>query len=342
MSFGTAIEAALGLIFVFVLVSIVASAIQEVFAAVLSSRGKVMVAMLESLLQHDAPPAGAQQPPPQQPAPPDPLAQRVLAHPLIGASATSNLPAWIAGPVNAVRLPSYIPSRNLALALIEELRKDGIDTLPNGAAKRSLDAFIVDAKGDLDAFKQSVQNWYDDAMDRASGVYKRNAQYMLLAIGLVLAVVLNIDTLRIGETLWHDPQARAAVAAAADAYIKSCTDKPATAAGCPTSATPKTPDSTATDSKTPAAAKAADDAATAALLQLRTSTLKVASLPVPMGWADLGPGPDGVLGWLNRLIGWLLTAFAVSLGAPFWFDLLSQVSNLRGAGPRPDRADADD
>jgi hypothetical protein len=39
--------------------------------------------------------------------------------------------------------------------------------------------------------------------------------------------------------------------------------------------------------------------------------------------------------------GWVLTAFAVSPGAPFWFDLLGKVSNLRGAGIKPERADAD-
>ena len=33
-----------------------------------------------------------------------------------------------------------------------------------------------------------------------------------------------------------------------------------------------------------------------------------------------------------HLFGWLFTAAAVSLGAPFWFDLLSRVAKLRGAG----------
>ncbi len=39
-------------------------------------------------------------------------------------------------------------------------------------------------------------------------------------------------------------------------------------------------------------------------------------------------------------IGWLITAFAISLGAPFWFDLLNKFMQLRGSGPKPASAPA--
>ena len=35
-----------------------------------------------------------------------------------------------------------------------------------------------------------------------------------------------------------------------------------------------------------------------------------------------------------KLIGWLLTALAISLGAPFWFDLLNKFVKLRESGPK--------
>ena len=53
----------------------------------------------------------------------------------------------------------------------------------------------------------------------------------------------------------------------------------------------------------------------------------------PLGWEgeeDWGWGT-----WFSHLLGWLLTAAAVSLGAPFWFDLLGRVAKLRGTGKRP-------
>lgn len=45
--------------------------------------------------------------------------------------------------------------------------------------------------------------------------------------------------------------------------------------------------------------------------------------------------------WINALLallGWLLTAMAVTLGAPFWFDLLGKLVKIRGAGGHPDEA----
>jgi len=40
--------------------------------------------------------------------------------------------------------------------------------------------------------------------------------------------------------------------------------------------------------------------------------------------------------WLERLIGWLLTILAISLGAPFWFDILNKIINIRFAGKSPE------
>jgi len=45
-------------------------------------------------------------------------------------------------------------------------------------------------------------------------------------------------------------------------------------------------------------------------------------------------------GALEIVAGYLLTAFAVTLGAPFWFDLLQNIMHLRDAGPPPKRSDA--
>ena len=73
---------------------------------------------------------------------------------------------------------------------------------------------------------------------------------------------------------------------------------------------------------------------------LEASDSLLASFPV--GWGDEDPFgirepvPDWTLGtWLAHLMGWILTAAAVSLGAPFWFDLLGRVAKLRGTGKRP-------
>jgi hypothetical protein len=60
----------------------------------------------------------------------------------------------------------------------------------------------------------------------------------------------------------------------------------------------------------------------------------IAALPVPIGWhADDNPKVNPI--WY-KVIGLFITAVAAALGAPFWFDALSKLANLRSAGPKPD------
>jgi cell division septation protein DedD len=69
---------------------------------------------------------------------------------------------------------------------------------------------------------------------------------------------------------------------------------------------------------------------------------EIKKLQLPIGWLDSGdelqrvwPGQQfvGKGGWVFQInqhwLGWLLTALAVSLGAPFWFDLLNKIIVVR-------------
>jgi hypothetical protein len=344
------LDVAFGITFFFALLALVASSIQEIIAAVLSTRGKVLQQMLIQILA-DAP---VQTAPPAAPSQVADLAARVIAHPLISGVATANLPAWLSRRLNSVQLPSYVPSGNFATALIETLRAGHDETLAVGSqisraiallpetspVKRVLQGFAVETKGDLDALRARIQLWYDDAMDRASGVYKRFAQYMLLVIGLGLALAINADVISIADTLWHDKTARDVVATAAQQYIDSHPEL-TSALKVPPPATGKAQPADA--AKAEAARAAADDAkaaADAALAQIRDAGGIVNKLPVPLGWTS-PPHDSSILWWLmSKVLGILLTAFAVSLGAPFWFDMLQNIANLRGAGPKPARSDA--
>lgn len=299
MSLGAVLDVAIGLALVYLLLGMIASAVQETCAAALKWRGKQLRDGIKGLLAGTDARGVALD-----------VANRVFGHALVQG-------------IGSKGLPSYVPARNVATAIFEVLAdgsqaplfsqiESSIAALPaDMPARQSLTALVRQAGGDLDKLRSSVETWYADAMDRLSGDYKRWSHYFALAFGLVVAIVFNVSTFTVAHTLWIDPQARAAVVAIADKAVKQ---NPASADG-------KTPQDRAKDA---------------------VATLE--SLPLPIGWPAPKPGQselsmvwETVAGpqciWL--LLGWCVTAFAVSLGAPFWFDTLQQLVNLRGSGPKP-------
>ncbi|WP_088890424.1 hypothetical protein [Leptolyngbya ohadii] len=103
------------------------------------------------------------------------------------------------------------------IALYDEIRRDaqGIaQTLPF-SVRASLDVLaerakinftqatqeIQRAQDDLYQFKTEIEKWFNRSMDRASGVYKRNAKGVGFLIGLTIALVVNADTVHIAQRL---------------------------------------------------------------------------------------------------------------------------------------------
>jgi hypothetical protein len=257
----------------------------------------------------------------------------VLTHPLLKGTPS--------------RLPSYVPSRDFSTALLELLRdgsarpafsqvEHSVAALPEGDIKRILTAFIREAAGDMDKLRARIETWFDDAMDRLSGIYKRFTQYFLLALGLAIAITLNVDSVHLAIALWDQPDLRAKIAADAQAAIA----KPGSdAAG-----------------GVDKAMKRLDDLPLPIGRAANTGFYGEPRPPPPAPAGATAPAPqmgvgDIVIGWFISMLptcrwdflailGWLITAFAISLGAPFWFGLLQNVMNLRSSGPPPDRADA--
>ena len=88
-----------------------------------------------------------------------------------------------------------------------------------------------------------------------------------------------------------------------------------------------------------------DEAVKQAVVGAKTAAAEVATLDaldLPFGWSDRMV-PDDLGGWLGRILGWLVLAISIPLGASFWFDLFSKVSRQRAAGIQPrDVPDRDD
>lgn len=93
-------------------------------------------------------------------------------------------------------------------SLLEKI-KEGIAMLPEGSdTKKHLESLLVDAQNDLEKFKYFLEQWFNDSMERATGWFKRRAQFFLFLIGFVLAVSFNANTFDTIKKLSADPEAR--------------------------------------------------------------------------------------------------------------------------------------
>lgn len=359
-----ALDLAIGLSFIFLLLSLLAVAIQELVASVLALRASTLEKAIHHMLAPESgddatpaaqkliPTAGAEESPPvptppAAPTAPVPLDLRFYAHPLIRPlykDARLGLPNLS----SRYRRPSYVSPRSFALALIDTVAPDaatpatGASGVPSdhdvlktirreivasdlpANVRYSLVTTLDNARGDLDAFRQGLENWFDDTMARVSGWYKRKTQLILLVIAVGVTLLMNVNTFTIANQLWKDPAVRAAVLAQATSAkaLEAATDDDAAQdqRQVPGEDDPTPGVSAATDRYNRAAQDVED----------------VARLGVPIGWEwDDREDPRYVSlvdEPLRNLLGWALTILAISLGAPFWFDTLSRLSRLRGSG----------
>jgi hypothetical protein len=245
------------------------------------------------------------------------VVRQLYAHPIIAGLSQSRRRL-----LQRVQLPSYIPAHAFSAALTDIVSPAAEKGPPTLAALREaagelpeqlrkpLLLFVDEAAGDVERFRWNLERWYTDAMERVSGLYKRKAQAVVLGIALAIALATNADTVRIARVLVSN-------AALRDSVVERATT--ATTAG-------------------------ADVNALIARLRF---------VGIPLGWgvteeqrAALARAPrqDYPAAWLkvyaplllHGLPGLLLTTLALSLGAPFWFDVLNRVINIRAAGRAPE------
>ena len=285
----TILDVACGLIFVYLLLGLLCSVLNEWIARLFALRASILETGIRNLLSGKGPDGGE-------------LAESLYNHPLIKG-------------ISRQGKPSYIPSRSFALALLDifapadaagpKALKDARTAIanlpPENQAKKALLSLVDEAGDNISKARENVEKWFNDAMDRVSGWYKRKIQLITLGVAFVVSVGLNIDTFVIANSLYRDPTVRASVVAAAEQAVKQ----------------PSPSDSLSS------------------LTGMGQFQEELEQLRLPMGWSDLRQKPHNPGGWIAKFFGWLFTALAASLGAPFWFDVLSSFINLRSVGKRP-------
>jgi hypothetical protein len=203
----------------------------------------------------------------------------------------------------------------------------------------NIEEYVTGSETKLAKARKSVEKWFDDAMDRASGVFKRYSQAMALIIGFLVALILNVDSINLTLYLWREPSVREVLAQNAAKF------------------------------ELPQGEMAADPE-----LALQNFRDQFSGLSLPVGWVinestgsalsdincQLFPGDKQAFGIpvigtskcvappqsnnqtniLLKLVGIFITALAARQGAPFWFDFLKRFVNLRGTGANPAEKEA--
>jgi predicted chitinase len=313
MQLSDSLEVGIGLSFIFFLSSLVLASIHEMIETVLKARGKYLFDGICELFNDPARLADGER-----------IAKVIYQHPLVRGLMQGD----VSQPDFRKKLPSYLPTRNFVLALIDQAGRGELappDSLGKPAAAPPLQQLrlmaegienqqvrialthaIDTAEGDIDTLATNLEAWFDSAMDRVSGWYKRRSQRIIFVLGLFCAVALNVNTITIAQSLLTSSSVRHAVVALAQTRAKPCAD--------------------------PAACN--DDKSVQAIVNDMDAT------GLPVGWAELArnallkPTQDkapipALFAWLVIATGYLLTAFAVTLGAPFWFDVLNKLMVIR-------------
>ncbi|HEX2875023.1 MAG TPA: hypothetical protein VHP33_27415 [Polyangiaceae bacterium] len=307
-----AIDVAIGLAFLYLLLALVVTTTQEVIATYANWRAKQLYAAIESMLQ------GAKITTKTK----DGESKSSVVSELFGHSLLKNLRKNPKG-TGVGQGPSYIPSVTFASALLDVLQAKRKPSQVTGASDviagaeqlvkeidipqiqepllalvRTTRAKADELDSEIEVVTAAIETWFNDRMARASGWYKRRAQIVGAILAVVVVGFFNADSIEIGSVLWRDSAVREAVVAEAKAYHEA----------------------NAKSGRSVTEERSADDP----IKRLEASSL-------PLGWDG---APQGWCAYLCKVAGLLISALAVSLGSGFWFNLLGRLLQLRGTGPR--------
>ena len=273
------LDIAVGMIFIYLMLSFVCTAGTELVASILRLRAKTFAEGISKLL-HD-----------------DKIEREFFEHPLIKGigvkrptfCSAETFTLTVANILSGHGLPRTVPEvRNL----IDEKLGDKSPEL------RKVLLILVDEAGDdVQKLQKSFNAWFDNAMEAVSAWYRAKAKIVTFFVALAIAVLANADTIQITRSLANDPALRQALVAQATEMAKQ--------------------DSVQVPHGETKASK-----------RIEETLGDLKDLGIPLGWKT-APTTQG--DWLSKITGLTLTMLAMTLGAPFWYDLLKKVVSIRSA-----------
>ena len=341
------IDVAIGIAFLYLLLTFCASAVVEVISNILNWRAFMLHDAIRNMLQKSV----------------LVTVDEIYNNPLVIALCRNNASrSWVDlsevfgwRPAKGGTPPSYMPAATFSGAILQTLMNRALswgivttlDLSPVGtvnlisgllnapipagctcAAKAKdedtlrsvIETTLASQGSSIQAVRFAVEKWFNDTMDRTSGWYKRRTQSVLLMIGLILAFTCNLSTITVVRWLWQGDAARQAAINVASTFISS--------------------NQKANEGKSD---EAAENAARKLAENILNVDAQVSALHYPIGWhrswwqiwSGLTSGQISFSRIFEYIFGALITAIAISMGSTFWFDALQSLVKIRGAGPKP-------
>jgi hypothetical protein len=353
------LDVVIGLVFIYLLYSLLVTIIQEMIATVFNFRAKILqraiVRMLEDeekfksafsslthLFRSKGNISGKHS-----------LSFDFYNHPLIKFLAENkrhNAPAYIDKETFSKVLTDLLrgekvkPGDNIIPLIQQSLDDKKIKWGTSGIGDQTLsylNSLWADANCDVMKFRRFLEDWFEETMERTTGWYKRHTRFIVFMLGLAIVILFNVDTIKIVNKLEKDPKIREQLVLQADAFSKAHPDLDREIILMKSKNGSVQKQGSLADSTEINQKAVSTDIAQFELLKKEEERLydRADSLVridigktnglMGLGWQSSSFKSVTLLGLGRSLLGWLITAIAVSLGAPFWFDLLNKLMRLR-------------
>ncbi len=303
------LEIVIGLVFVYLLFSILVTLVVEYISAASSLRAKNLKRIIQRALDENG----------------SNLSAVFYNHPSIKYLGKKD-----------GHMPSNINSDKFAKVVLDLIRTGGdlqqlgktsaldekeapitkaLDAIPmlGSETKSLLKSMAKEASEDINDFGKRLESMFNETVERGQGWFNREIKKVTFVVSIVCAIALNIDSVAIYHQLSANADLRTQIANGAADYMKS-------------KDSPVDPDM-----------GVSYDSAQSKLIKFYEGGLKENTNMLKIGWDDAAWSYFTTgYNFLMSLLGWLISGLAISLGAPFWFDLLNKLVALRSAGKSKD------
>jgi len=324
MQLDAILEVVIGLVFVWLVISVATMEGQNRIGNLLNWRANYLEKSILNMLKDRT------------------LVEKFYNHPLVLELALKDKEGKTAkDKMGRIKRPEYIPNPIFATAAFEVIMNAGkggadvpVDTMSIEQMKASMNslgeinpelAHVVhylfpkmgsitdDIEAKIVEYRKNTEGWFNDVMSQTSSLYKIRAQWLAFWIGLSLAIIINVDTIHIAQKLWQEPTARAVIVAQAQVEVQS--ETPSENISFSTARSLNFPIGWTTTELDSNSCNLLGVINYQFVIRSAGKCLSVTSLPaLNNGW-----------GIFVKLFGYLLTALAAAQGAPFWFDILRKL-----------------